>query len=61
MEKTARPLPPIANAADYVDALSRPQPKDKIKHKFIEGRRMRDKFLDKVIVPGDAKEAKLPG
>ena len=56
MEKTARKMPPIANAADYVDALSRPQPqKDRAHHKFIKGRRMRDKFLDKVLVPDDKK------
>ena len=61
MEKTARQVPPIANAADYVDALSRPQPKDKPKHKFIEGRRMRDKFLGKILVPEDTEEAELPG
>ena len=54
MENTARKMPPIANAADYVDALSRPQQqKDKTDHKYIEGRRMRDKFLDKVLVPDD--------
>ena len=59
MDKTAvLPLQPIiANAADYVDALSRPQPQDKpAKRKFIEGRRMRDKFLDRVIVPDEAGE-----
>lgn len=52
------PVPPIANAADYVDALIRPQPQDNkpVKWKFIEGRRMRDKFLDQVIVPDDAIE-----
>ena len=61
MDKTAvLPLEPvIANAADYVDALSRPPPPHKpIKRKFIEGRRMRDKFLDRVIVPD---EDRLPG
>lgn len=57
MDKPAPLLPPIANAADYVDALSRPLPKDKpVKWKFIEGRRMRDKFLDSVIVPDEAAE-----
>lgn len=59
MDKT--PLLPIDNAADFVDALSRPQPKDqKLKWKFIEGRRMRDKFLGTVIVPKDVEE-RLPG
>ncbi len=56
MEKNEPPAPPIANAADYVDALSRPASQHKPGHKFIEGRRMRDKFLDKVIVPDDVEE-----
>jgi hypothetical protein len=52
------PVPPIANAADYVDSLTRPQAQDNrpVKWKFIEGRRMRDKFLDQVIVPDDSVE-----
>jgi hypothetical protein len=45
---------PINNAADYVDALLRPQPGEgHFKWKFIEGRRMRDKFVGQVIVPDD--------
>ncbi len=60
MEKNEQPTPPFGNAADYVDALSRRPSPDKPKHKFIEGRRMRDKFLDKVIVPDDV-EAPQPG
>ena len=60
MEKNAHFPPPITNAADYVDALNRPPSPAKPKHKFIEGRRMRDKFLDKVIVPDDV-EAQQPG
>lgn len=55
---TPPPAPPIANAADYVDSLTRPQPQDpnSVRWKFIEGRRMRDKFLDQVIVPDNAVE-----
>jgi hypothetical protein len=56
MDKIAPP-PPIANTADYVDALGRLQSTEKpLKWKFIEGRRMRDKFLDKVIVPDNVPE-----
>ena len=67
---TAGPLPfmdkspqqqPIENAADYVDSLTRPSPKDQaVKWKFIPGRRMRDKFLPSVIVP-DESLTNLPG
>jgi len=61
MDKTVIPPPTIANAADYIDALSRPQPTDKpVKWKYIEGRRMRDKFLDRVIVP-DHEVEQQPG
>ena len=57
MNKTAVPPLPIDNAADYVDALLRPQPDDKpVKWKFITGRRMRDKFLGTVIVPEEVTE-----
>ena len=43
--------PPIANAADYVDALTRPQSRDlKLKKTVIAGRRMRDKYRDEVVV-----------
>ncbi len=61
MEKNALQVPPIENAADYVDALTRPLPQDSkaAKWKFIEGRRMRDKFLDSVIVP-DTVSKQLP-
>ena len=47
MDKTRVPPPPIANAADYVDALTRPRTQDlAIKKKVIPGRRMRDKFRE---------------
>jgi hypothetical protein len=43
--------PPIANAADYIDALIRPQSKDlMVKKTIIAGRRMRDKYRDEVVV-----------
>jgi len=43
--------PPIANAADYVDALTRPQSRVlKLKKTVIAGRRMRDKYRDEVVV-----------
>lgn len=54
MDKNAaiQQRPPIENAADYIDALLRPRsPEQAVKRKFIEGRRMRDKFLDSVSVP----------
>ncbi|MEO8164079.1 MAG: hypothetical protein ABI619_01660 [Betaproteobacteria bacterium] len=61
MEKPVPPLPPIANAADYIDSLSRPPAPDKpAKHKLIEGRRMRDKFLGKVAVPDHDLEEHQP-
>jgi hypothetical protein len=51
MEKTASPLLPIANAADYIDALTRPRTQDSVvKKKVIPGRRMRDKFRKEVVV-----------
>ena len=51
MDKTALPPPPIANAADYIDALIRPRTKDSVvKKKVITGRRMRDKYRDEVVV-----------
>jgi len=38
-------------AADYVDALARPRTQDTVvKKKVITGRRMRDKFLEEVVV-----------
>jgi len=60
MDKNLPQHPPIQNAADYIDALLRPDlPDTSAKWKFIEGRRMRDKFLDKVIVPAEAPD-RLP-
>ncbi len=51
MNKTTLPPPPIANAADYIDALTRPRTQDSVvKKKVIPGRRMRDKFRDEVVV-----------
>lgn len=51
MVKTALPPPPITNAADYIDALTRPRTQDLVvKKKVIPGRRMRDKFRDEVVV-----------
>jgi hypothetical protein len=51
MDKTALPLLPIANAADYIDALTRPRTQDSVvKKKVIPGRRMRDKFRKEVVV-----------
>jgi len=45
MDKTPPPIPPIANAADYIDALTRPRTEDAVvRKKVITGRRMRDKF-----------------
>jgi len=56
MDKILPEHPPIQNAADYIDALLRPESLDKnLKWKFIEGRRMRDKFLEKVIVPAETE------
>ena len=51
MNKTPLPPPPIDNAADYVDALTRPRTQDSVvKKKIIPGRRMRDKFRDEVVI-----------
>ena len=51
MNKTALPPPPIANAADYIDALTRPRTPDSVvRKKVIPGRRMRDKFRKEVVV-----------
>ena len=51
MSKPELPPPPIANAADYIDALTRPRAPDSVgKKKVIPGRRMRDKFRDAVAV-----------
>ncbi len=51
MNKPALPPPPIENAADYIDALTRPSTQDlMVKKKVIPGRRMRDKFRKEVVV-----------
>ncbi len=51
MDKTALAPPPIANTADYIDALTRPRTQDSVvKKKVIPGRRMRDKFRKEVVV-----------
>jgi len=51
MDKKTPVYPPIANAADYVDALIRPQSKSLVvKKKIIIGRRMRDKYRDEIVV-----------
>jgi len=51
MDKKTPVYPPIANAADYIDALIRPQSKDlMVKKKIIIGRRMRDKYREEVVV-----------
>ena len=51
MDKKTPVYPPIANAADYIDALIRPRSKDlMLKKRIIAGRRMRDKYRDEVVV-----------
>ena len=51
MDKTTPLYPPIANAADYIDALTRPKSKDLlVKKRVIAGRRMRDKYRGEVVV-----------
>jgi hypothetical protein len=51
MDKKTPVYPPIANAADYVDALIRPRSKDvMLRKRVIAGRRMRDKYRDEVVV-----------
>jgi hypothetical protein len=48
MDKTSLQTPPITNAADYIDALTRPRTQDNVvRKKVITGRRMRDKFRGK--------------
>ena len=45
------PEPVIENAADYVDALTRPRSQETVlKKKAVPGRRMRDKFREPVVV-----------
>ena len=51
MDKQTPVNPPIANAADYIDALTRPKSKNLlVKKKVIIGRRMRDKFRSEIVV-----------
>jgi hypothetical protein len=51
MDKKTAVYPPIANAADYIDALIRPQSKDlMVKKRIITGRRMRDKYRGEIVV-----------
>ena len=51
MDKISLPPPPIANAADYIDALTRPRTQDStVKKKVIAGRRMRDKYRGEDVV-----------
>lgn len=51
MDKQTPVYPPIANAADYIDALTRPKSKDLlVKKKVIPGRRMRDKFRGEIVI-----------
>ena len=51
MDKKTPWYPPIENAADYIDALTRPKSKELlVKKRVIAGRRMRDKFRGEVVV-----------
>ena len=51
MDNKTPVYPPIANAADYIDALIRPQSKDlMVKKRIIAGRRMRDKYRGEIVV-----------
>ena len=50
MDKTPPAHPPIANAADYIDALTRPRALPVVRKKIIIGRRMRDKYREVVVV-----------
>jgi len=57
MDKTALQPPPIANAADFVDALTRPSTQELVvMKKAIPGRRMRDKIREAVVVVEVVKE-----
>jgi len=59
MDKNPAVYPPIANAADYIDALIRPQSKNlMVKKKIIAGRRMRDKYRGEIVV---TEVVKRPG
>lgn len=51
MDKKPTEPTPIANAADYVDALIRPKlDAPKVTRRVIDGRRMRDKYLEQVVI-----------
>lgn len=51
MDKTAPAPPPIANVADYIDALTRPPSQEpQTSKKAFPSRRMRDKFREEVAV-----------
>jgi hypothetical protein len=51
MNKSKLPPPPIDNAADYIDALTRPEAQDSVVRKKVNpGRRMRDKFRAGAVV-----------
>ena len=50
MDKIPPAHPPIANAADYIDALTRPGTQSVVRKKVITGRRMRDKYREVVVV-----------
>ena len=53
MDKTAPAPPPIANVADYIDALTRPPSQEpQTSKKAFPSRRMRDKFREEVAVAG---------
>jgi hypothetical protein len=57
MDKTELQPPPIANAADFVDALNRPTTQElMVMKKVIPGRRMRDKIREAVVVVEVVKE-----
>jgi hypothetical protein len=58
MEKIKVERPPIANAADYIDALARPEKLPVVEKTLIEGRRMRDKYLNGVLVVVQPKESR---
>ena len=51
MDKKPTEPTPIANAADYVDALTRPKiDTPTVTRRVIDGRRMRDKYLEQVVI-----------
>jgi hypothetical protein len=58
MDKKPTEPAPIANAADYVDALIRPRPDaPKVTRRIIGGRRMRDKYLEQILVTDVVKRS----